>query len=142
MDILDQLRAVLAAAEKLHPWSRRYCDMRMTYAPGEHNDATRTLLKLGADLHDGDGTLYARDGMGRLYDGLTDAEAAVRPELDRWERWSNARLIAAWAVQRGFCSAAEAEARLIAMGVPVGDVSRGMHTLDRLAADLLAEIPV
>lgn len=60
----------------LHWTSRRYCSGRSSYIPHAFNAATRALLALGVRLTPADGTLWARDGMGRAYDGLSDAEAA------------------------------------------------------------------
>lgn len=57
--------------------ARRYCNGRSSYATHLFNQHTRTLLKLGVPLDPtADGTLWARDGMGRAYDGLSDEEAA------------------------------------------------------------------
>lgn len=68
--------------------ARRYADGRATYATTSFNHATRTLLSMGIDLGETirtDGTIWARDGHGRAYDGLTDEEAALgrRPEYLR-----------------------------------------------------------
>ena len=62
-------------AADLHWMARRYSDLRHTYAPGMVNDATRYLLRIGVELNACDGTLFARDGGGRAYDGLSEEEA-------------------------------------------------------------------
>jgi hypothetical protein len=59
--------------------ARRYADGRMTYATSTYNDHTRKLIALGLPLREdplANGTVWARDGMGRAFDKLTDAEAA------------------------------------------------------------------
>lgn len=61
-------------AKDLHWMARRYADMRSSYAPGLFNRITRYLLSVGVELNKCDGTLFARDGMGRAYDGLTEDE--------------------------------------------------------------------
>lgn len=61
----------------LHWMARRYVDGRQSYATGLFNEHTRALVALGIPLNPtGDGTIWARDGGGRGFDGLTDAEAA------------------------------------------------------------------
>jgi hypothetical protein len=58
--------------------ARRYCDGRSSYVTSMFNEDMRTLISLGVDLNaTGDGTIWARDAMGRNFDGLTDAEAAM-----------------------------------------------------------------
>lgn len=73
----------------LHWMARRYADGRSSYSPGLFNAVTRKLLAAGAELKR---PLFARDGMGRRYDGLTDEQAAEAesdmprgfvPEADR-----------------------------------------------------------
>ena len=57
--------------------ARRYADHRSSYAPHTYNQRTRTLLTIGVKLNPtGDGTVWARDQMGRAFDGLTVDEAA------------------------------------------------------------------
>jgi len=66
-----------AYALDLRWMARRYADGRSSYAPSLFNRITRGLLGLGIKLNPtADGTIWARDGMGRRYDGLTDEEAA------------------------------------------------------------------
>lgn len=64
-------------ATELHWMARRYCDGRMSTAPCSFNELVRGLLASGVSLGE---PLFARDGMGRPYDGLTDAEAAAAQE--------------------------------------------------------------
>lgn len=72
----QQLREIV---RDFHWQARRYCDGRMTYVTSLFNEHTRSLLALGVDLNDDNGQVFARDGMGRSYDGLTDEEAAPAP---------------------------------------------------------------
>ena len=55
--------------------ARRYADHRSSCVGSIFNDHTRTLLKLGVELNTCDDIIWARDGMGRPYDGLSEAEA-------------------------------------------------------------------
>lgn len=59
-----------------HPLARRYCDGRMTYVTSMFNEHTRTLIKLGFKLNPtADNIIFARDGGGRKFDGLSDEES-------------------------------------------------------------------
>src|SRR5690606_27150388 len=50
--------------------ARRYADGRTSYATRLFNDHTRAVVALGVELNrTSDGTISARDGMGRAYDG-------------------------------------------------------------------------
>lgn len=91
----DENATLRAIARDLHWMARRYADGRMTYAASTVNEHTRTLLALGVKLNPtGDGTIWARDGMGRAYDHLSDEEAAQGrpydyvppPDLAEYER--------------------------------------------------------
>ncbi len=60
--------------------ARRYADGRSTYAASTYNGHTRKLQALGVPLHQDptvNGSVWARDGMGRRFDGLTDEQAAA-----------------------------------------------------------------
>jgi hypothetical protein len=71
-----KIAALEYAALKLHWMARRYADGRQSYAVGMFNDITRDLLDLVIKLNPtADGTIWAKDGMGKGYDGLTEAEA-------------------------------------------------------------------
>lgn len=60
----------------LHWMARRYADERMTYAPGIVNRATNWMIANGIMPNCCyEGSIWARDGMGRDYDKLTDAQA-------------------------------------------------------------------
>jgi len=65
------------AVHDLHWMARRYADGRCSYAPGMFNGRARDLLTAGFDLGE---PLFARDGMGRAFDGLTDEEVAAAEE--------------------------------------------------------------
>ena len=75
---LERENATLRHAFREIAWmARRYADGRMTYAASTYNDAVRAVLALGIELPvNADGTVWARDGMGRAFDRLTDEEAA------------------------------------------------------------------
>lgn len=69
-DILRQ------AVYDFHWMARRYADGSRTYATSMFNDRTRQLLRIGVKLDSkADYIIWARDGMGRKFDGLTEAEA-------------------------------------------------------------------
>jgi hypothetical protein len=61
----------------LHWMARRYADGRQSYATSLFNQHTQSLLDLGMELGpNSDGTIWARDAMGRKYDGLSEEQAA------------------------------------------------------------------
>jgi hypothetical protein len=62
------------AVRDLHWMGRRYADGRCSYAPGMFNGRVRDLLAAGFELGE---PLFARDGMGRAFDGLTEDEVAA-----------------------------------------------------------------
>ena len=68
----------LSIIHDLHWMARRYADGRSSYAPGLLNERANDAIALGAVLKE---PLYARDGMGRMYDKLT-AEQAKTAEAD------------------------------------------------------------
>lgn len=79
-----QLRHIVADLQWM---ARRYANGRRTYATAILNDHTRALLRMGAVLNPtGDEIIWARDGMGRAYDGLTDAEATPGTPEARGEK--------------------------------------------------------
>lgn len=56
--------------------AKRYADGRQTYATGMLNDATRELISMGVKLNPcGEEIIWARDGGGRGFDGLSSQEA-------------------------------------------------------------------
>lgn len=69
--------AVRMAILDLHWMARRYADGRCSYAPTLLNRRVRDLLAFGYELKS---PLFARDGMGRLYDGLSDDEVQAAEE--------------------------------------------------------------
>src|SRR5690606_41919010 len=72
-----ELEALRRIVVDLHWRARRYVDGRTSYATRLFNDHTRALVALGVELNrTSDGTIWARDGMGRAYDGLPEAHAA------------------------------------------------------------------
>lgn len=72
----------------LHWMARRYADGRQSYATSLFNDIARRLIAAGIKLNQCDGTLFARDAMGRGFDGLTDEEAATAKD-DWWSKPAN-----------------------------------------------------
>jgi len=62
------------AVHDLHWMARRYADGRCSYAPGMFNGRVRDLMAAGFELGQ---PLFARDGMGRAFDGLTEDEVAA-----------------------------------------------------------------
>lgn len=79
-----ELEALRRIAVDFHWMARRYADGRSSYVTGLFNDYTRALLAMGVELNPtGDGTIWARDAMGRAYDGLTDEEAAQGSPMPR-----------------------------------------------------------
>lgn len=59
-----------------HWMARRYADGSRTYATSMFNERTRQILRIGVKLNPScDQIIWARDGMGRGFDELTDAEA-------------------------------------------------------------------
>lgn len=86
----EENRLLRQAIEDCWYCARRYCDGRSTGITWTYNGHTRILQKLMPEVMErvagADGTLWARDGMGRKYDSLTDEEAALgmKPEFINW----------------------------------------------------------
>src|SRR5690606_21006571 len=78
-----------------HWMARRYVEGRTRDGTRLFNDHTRALVALGVELsRTSDGTIWARDGMGRAYDGLSEEEAAQGEPAPAWlheEDWKAAR---------------------------------------------------
>lgn len=82
-DIERELKVI---AKDLHWMARRYADGRSSYATSLFNRHTRKLLRLGVELNQcGEGTIWARDSMGRRFDGLSDDEAAMGSPLTKFD---------------------------------------------------------
>ena len=73
----DKIQALKTIIAEIHWMARRYADGRSTYAPSLLNQRTREALMLGVGLRP---PHFARDGMGRSYDGLTPEEVAAAEE--------------------------------------------------------------
>lgn len=103
----------------LHWMARRYADGRSSYSPGLFNDITRKLLAAGVELKT---PHFARDGMGRRFDRLTD-EQVRQAESD---------------MPRGFCP--EPDARLADALAALQQIAdfRLASTADFNAADMQA----
>lgn len=68
--------ALRKIAADLQCMARRYADERRSVAPVIVNDATRYLLRIGVKLNPtADQIIWARDGMGRRFDKLTEEQA-------------------------------------------------------------------
>lgn len=70
----DELAALRQSAVKLAFYARRYCDGRSTFAPSDYNEIARALIALGLKLSPdpaAGNTIWASDGGGRAFDGLT-----------------------------------------------------------------------
>ncbi len=81
-ELENKIHTLSKIAKDLHWMARRYADGRQSYATSMFNDHTRKLLSMGIELNPtGDGTIWARDSMGRNYDHLTDEEAALGDEV-------------------------------------------------------------
>ena len=64
--------------QDFHWMARRYVDGRMSYVTSLFNRHVSTLRHMDIYLDPYiDGSIWARDGMGRAYDGLTDEEAEI-----------------------------------------------------------------
>lgn len=90
--LMEENNLLHEAVRELHWSARRYCDGRSTYAVGAFNDITRKLLAADVRLDTPDGGPWARDGMGRAYDGLSDEEAASVRAPSAVERTAWARI--------------------------------------------------
>jgi hypothetical protein len=75
----------------LHWMARRYADGRKSYVTRTFNDMTRKLLKLGVRLDKCQEGMFARDAMGREFDGLTDDEYLYMEKIEL-EKSLNGRL--------------------------------------------------
>jgi hypothetical protein len=66
----EELREMMRT---LQIFAKRYADGRSTYAATQVNEITRRLLEMGVVLNSGgEGTVWAKDGGGRGFDGLDD----------------------------------------------------------------------
>ena len=62
-----------------HWMARRYADGRSSYAPGMFNRHVQALINLDFEFAD-NAPRFARDGMGRDFDGLTEADTRAAEE--------------------------------------------------------------
>lgn len=73
------------ACKDLQWMAKRYAEGRRSYAVSMLNEITRTLLALGIELNPcGEGTVWARDGGGFLYGGLTKEEWNEGDPPEEW----------------------------------------------------------
>jgi len=75
--IENEMQELTHITKDFHWMARRYADGRISYATSLFNDHVRALLKMGIDLKSTGvkESIWAKDGMGRVFDGLTDEEA-------------------------------------------------------------------
>jgi hypothetical protein len=87
-----QIEKLIEIVRNFHWMARRYADGRMSYVTGLFNDHVRALQQMGVELNPtGDETVWAKDGMGRAFDGLPvdgQLELSFKEKEDR-----NARTI-------------------------------------------------
>jgi hypothetical protein len=70
-----QVEKLIEIVTNFHWAARRYFDNRMTYGPSMFNSYVKDLLQMNITLNPtAHGTLYARDGMGWRYSGLSKEE--------------------------------------------------------------------
>lgn len=81
MSAVEENRVLRKALRDTLWMARRYADHRCTYTPSLYNNAVRALEAIGfcVEVDKTVNTKWARDGMGRAFDGLTDEEAAEIP---------------------------------------------------------------
>lgn len=65
--------------------ARRYADGRQSYAASMFNDNIKLAKSLGVVLRESDGTIFARDGMGYRYSGITEEEHNLGIPLKDYE---------------------------------------------------------
>lgn len=67
------------AIRDIHWMARRYADGRTSYATIMFNKATRSILDMGMELgtENPRESIWAKDGMGREFDGLSEVEATA-----------------------------------------------------------------
>jgi len=79
-DLICRVHILQKICQDFHWMARRYCDGRSTYATSLFNGGTGQLLRMGIQLNQGgDGTVWASDGMGKRFDGVTDEDLALSP---------------------------------------------------------------
>lgn len=59
----------------LRSLGNEYADGRQTYAVNMYNEIALNCLRIGIKLNTCDGIVWARDGGGREFDGLSEAQA-------------------------------------------------------------------
>jgi hypothetical protein len=91
--IKEKYQTLKQIAAELHWMARRYADGRQSYVTYEFNKITRLLQAMGIELKQtGDDSIWARDAMGRQYDGLTEKEAAAGSPVSEWKKWDDAEV--------------------------------------------------
>lgn len=75
-ELMERVLKLEDMFSNIHWMARRYADKRSSAAVSTYNDAVSEAKRMGVSLFTGDGSVYARDGMGRNYDHLPAEEAA------------------------------------------------------------------
>jgi hypothetical protein len=111
-----------AALIEFHWMARRYCDGRMSAAPSVFNDHVRELVANGIDMRQ---PLFARNGCGRAFDRLTDAEAlAAQEDMPKGQ----ALMLAEW------------EGRVTELGLCINTLFEQLHDRDERNKIVLAKL--
>jgi hypothetical protein len=109
--------ALSTATVEFHWMARRYCDGRMSTVVSSVNGIARDLIEAGIPLHE---PRFARDGMGRSFDGLTEAEAlAAQEDMPRGHAFLEAEWQKRTADLQAENAALRADNRLLAGAVRV-----------------------
>jgi hypothetical protein len=88
--IKEKYHTLKKIASELHWMARRYADGRQSYVTHQFNEITRMLQSMEIDLKEaGDGTVWARDAMGRSFDGLSEKEASQGNPVPEWKTWDD-----------------------------------------------------
>lgn len=88
--IKEKFETLKKIVTELHWMARRYADGRQSFVTHQFNEHTRLLQAMGVDLKETkDESVWARDAMGRTYDGLTPKEAAQGSQVSEWKQWDD-----------------------------------------------------
>lgn len=88
--IKEKYQTLKKIAGELHWMARRYADGRQSYVTHQFNEMTRMLQSIGVELNEtSDQTVWARDAMGRQFDGLSEKEAARGNPVAEWKTWDD-----------------------------------------------------
>lgn len=92
--IKEKFETLKKIVTELHWMARRYADGRQSYVTYSFNEQTRLLQAMGVELKEtADETVWARDSMGRSYDGLTPKEASQGKQVAEWKEWEDEEVV-------------------------------------------------